>query len=275
MATLPKTCDEIAHPRLPIQDRNGAYYCYNCIIEAFQAKGYNLACRMLRDWALAEDALQDSFLSGYRAFSQFRGDNLNAWMMRIIANTCRDFLRSRRARPIVSLDPLPTATDDPTPSAVDLPAREESPEEYAEREELRRAIISGLDRLPEERRLAVILVDVQGLSYEEAAQVMNCSIGTVKSRISRGRVLWVIILSPGVSLAQRTPTQETAINSTGQSRAADGPAQQFATPVRVNRWQHSPKPVTKLPTQREGKRSRSSLPGVGPPASSRVTDTRF
>ncbi len=187
MVTLPKTCDEIVHPRLPVQDRNGASFCYNCIIEAFQAKGYNLACRMLRDWALAEDVLQESFVSGYRAFAQFRGDNLNAWMMRIIANACRDFLRSRRARPVISLDPLPTAADDRAPSAVDLPAREESPEEYAEREELRRAIISGLDRLPEERRLAVILVDVQGLSYEEAAQVMNCSIGTVKSRISRGR----------------------------------------------------------------------------------------
>ena len=145
MVTLAKTCDEIAHPRLPVQDRYGISYCYNCIIEAFQAKGYNLACRMLRDWALAEDVLQESFVSGYRAFSQFRGDNLNAWMMRIIANTCRDFLRSRRARPIISLDPLPTADDDPTPSAVDLPSREESPEDYAEREELRRAIVSGLD----------------------------------------------------------------------------------------------------------------------------------
>lgn len=187
MVTLPKNCAEIAHPRLPVQDRNGASYCYNCVIEGFQAKGYNLACRMLRDWALAEDVLQESFVSGYRAFVQFRGDNLNAWMMRIIANTCRDFLRSRRARPFIPLDPLPTASDDPTPSAVDLPSREESPEEYAEREELRRAIISGLDRLPEERRLAMVLVDVQGLSYEEAAQVMNCSTGTVKSRISRGR----------------------------------------------------------------------------------------
>ena len=187
MVTLPKTCEGIAHARLPVQDWNGGSYCYNCIIEAFQAKGYNLACRMLRDWSLAEDVLQESFVSGYRAFSKFRGDNLNAWMMRIIANTCRDFLRSRRARPVISLDPLPTAVDDPTPSAVDLPAREESPEEYAEREELRRAIISGLDRLPEERRLAVILVDVQGFSYEEAAQVMNCSTGTVKSCISRGR----------------------------------------------------------------------------------------
>ncbi len=187
MVTLPKTCDEIAHPRLPVQDRNGASYCYNCVIEAFQAKGYNLACRMLRDWAMAEDVMQESFVSGYRAFAQFRGVNLNAWMMRIIANTCRDFLRSRRALPFISLDPMPTASDDPTPSAVDLPGREESPEEYAEREELRRAIISGLDCLPEERRLAVVLVDVQGLSYEEAAQVMNCSTGTVKPRISRGR----------------------------------------------------------------------------------------
>ncbi len=123
MATLPKTCDEIAHPRLPVQDRNGASFCYNCIIEAFQAKGYNLACRMLRDWALAEDALQDSFLSGYRAFSQFRGDNLNAWMMRIIANTCRDFLRSRRARPIISLDPLPTASDDPISGCIVSPRK--------------------------------------------------------------------------------------------------------------------------------------------------------
>ena len=187
MVTLPKTCDEIAHTRLPVQDRNGASYCYNCVIEAFQTKGYNLACRMLRDWALAEDVLQESFVSGYRSFSQFRGDNLSAWMMRIIANACRDFLRSRRARPVISLDPLPTASDDPTPSAVDLPGREESPEESAEREELRRAIVSGLERLPEERRLAVILVDVQGFSYEEAAQVMDCSTGTVKSRISRGR----------------------------------------------------------------------------------------
>ena len=187
MVTLPQTCDGIAHPRLSIQDRNGDAYCYNCIIEAFQSKGYNLACRMLRDWALAEDVLQESFVSGYRAFPQFRGDNLNAWMMRIVANTCRDFLRSRRARPTTSLDPLPSREDDPTLSAADLPTSLESPEDYAEREELRRAIVSGLGSLPEERRLAVILVDVQGLSYEEAAQVMNCSTGTVKSRISRGR----------------------------------------------------------------------------------------
>ena len=177
------------HNTLPVQDRSGRSSCYNCIIEDLQTRTYNLARRMLGDWALAQDAVQDSFLSGYRAFNQFRGDNLQAWLMRIVANTCRDMLRARRVRPTVPLDPLPTSTDeqDSIPSATNLRSTLESPEEYAERRELNRAIQTGLNSLPQERRLAVLLVDVQGLSYEEAAQVMRCSLGTVKSRVSRGR----------------------------------------------------------------------------------------
>jgi DNA-directed RNA polymerase specialized sigma24 family protein len=68
---------------------------------------------LLNDWALAEDAVQESFVSGYRAFPQFRGDNLRAWIMRIVANTCRDMLRSRRARPSVPLDPTSADPEDP------------------------------------------------------------------------------------------------------------------------------------------------------------------
>lgn len=175
------------HTPLPVQDRSGRSYCYNCIIESHQTQAFNLARRLLNDWALAEDAVQESFVSGYRSFSQFRGENLKAWIMRIVANTCRDMLRSRRARPTVSLDPTPTDADDPTPSAVDLPTSLESPEDYTERNELRHTIERGLATLSQERRLAVLLVDVQGMSYEEAAQIMGCSLGTVKSRISRAR----------------------------------------------------------------------------------------
>jgi RNA polymerase sigma-70 factor, ECF subfamily len=175
------------HNPLPVRDRSGNAYCFNCIIESHQTQAYNLARRLLNDWSLAEDAVQESFVSGYRSFSQFRGENLKAWVMRIVANTCRDMLRSRRARPTVSLDPTPTRDDDPTPSAVDLPSSLESPEDYAERNELRRTIERGLASLSHDRRLAILLVDVQGLSYEEAAQVMDCSLGTVKSRISRAR----------------------------------------------------------------------------------------
>ena len=97
----------VTHTTLPVQDRGGQSYCYNCIIETFQTQAYNLARRLLNDWALAEDAIQESLLSGYRAFHQFRGDNLRAWIMRIVANACRDLLRARKARPTVPLDPLP------------------------------------------------------------------------------------------------------------------------------------------------------------------------
>ena len=187
MATVSQQFICATHNPLPVQDRSGNAYCYNCIIEAHQTQAYNLARRLLNDWALAEDAVQESFVSGYRAFAQFRGENLKAWVMRIVANTCRDMLRSRRARPSVPLDPTPTQEGDPTPSAVDLPSTLESPEAYAERNELRRTIEQALASLSQDRRLAVLLVDVQGLSYEEAAQVMGCSLGTVKSRISRAR----------------------------------------------------------------------------------------
>ena len=189
MAGSAETFGCTGHPTLPVQDRSGRSSCYNCIIEGFQSRLHNLAGRMLGDWALAEDAMQESLLSGYRAFGQFRGDNLQAWLTRIVANTCRDMMRARRSRPAVPLDPLPSSLgqQDPVPSAVDLPSTLESPEEYAERRELGRAIQSALASLTEERRLAVLLVDVQGLSYEETAQVMKCSLGTVKSRVSRGR----------------------------------------------------------------------------------------
>ena len=188
-AVTTETFSCTGHTTLLVQDRSGHSSCYNCIIESLQTRSYNLARRMLGDWALAEDAVQESFLSGYRAFDKFRGDNLQAWLVRIVANTCRDMLRARRVRPTVPLDPLPADPEDqsPVPSAADIRSTLESPEDYAERMELIRAIQAGLNSLPEERRLSVLLVDVQGLSYEEAAQVMRCSLGTVKSRVSRGR----------------------------------------------------------------------------------------
>ena len=177
------------HTPLPVRDRAGRSSCFNCIIETYQTQAYNLARRMLDDWALGEDAVQESLIPAYRAFHNYRGDNLKAWLMRIVANTCRDMLRARRSRPTTPLDPLPVDAEGPdrTPSAADLPSGEESPEAHAERGELNRAIQRGLNSLQEEQRLAVVLVDVQGLSYEEAALAMNCSLGTIKSRVSRGR----------------------------------------------------------------------------------------
>ena len=175
------------HQPLPVEDRAGGEHCYNCIIEDHQTQAQNLALRMMGDWATAEDAAQEAFLSGYRAFRTFRGENLRAWLMRIVANTCRDMLRARKSRPSISLDyPLLNAEEGEGPP-LDPPSPDESPEEYALRRELGRAIQEGLQFLPEDRRLVITLVDIQGYSYEEAASIMDCSVGTVKSRLSRGR----------------------------------------------------------------------------------------
>ena len=88
------------HAALLVQDHSGNTSWFNCIIETHQTKAYNLARRMLDDWSLAEDAVHESLVSAYRAFSKFRGDNLPAWLMRIVANTCR-------VRPTVPLGPTP------------------------------------------------------------------------------------------------------------------------------------------------------------------------
>ncbi len=174
------------HAAVAISDRSGAWHCYNCIIVDHQTRAQNLAYRMLGDWSAAEDAVQEAFISGHRAFGKFRGENLTSWLMRIVSNACKDMLRSRRARPTVSTD-APPPDSDPDRPPLELPSSSESPEDYAVREELSRAIQSALMALPEERRLAAVLIDVQGYSYEEAARITNVNIGTIKSRLARAR----------------------------------------------------------------------------------------
>ena len=170
-----------------MEDRAGRKYCYNCIIETHQTHAQNLALRILGDWAMAEDATQDALLSGYNAFGRFRGDNLRSWLLSIVANASRDMLRARKIRPTVSIDFSPLNPESSGNTPPDPPSGDESPEDYALRRELGRAIEEGLQSLPVERRMAAVLVDVQGFSYEEAAQTMSCSVGTVKSRLARGR----------------------------------------------------------------------------------------
>ena len=199
------------HPTLPVKNRTGIFYCFNCVIVGNQTPAYNLACRMLNDRFLAEDAVQESFTSAYHSFGQFHGDNLRAWFMRIVANNCRDMLRASRSRPSVPLDPVATDPEsgDSAISAASVPSSLESPEDFSERAELRRTIEAGLSSLPEERRLALILVDMQGFSYEETASILNCSLGTVKSRISRGRrALRDFLRSTGELLPSRFRQEE-------------------------------------------------------------------
>ncbi len=152
---------------------------FNQIVDMYQRPLYNMALRMLGDAPAAEDATQDAFFSAFRNIGRFKGGNLKSWLFTIAANACRDVLRSRNVRRTESLD-----AEDVT---IDPPSSSESPEDYAVRREMGQSIQQGLDSIPHDQRLAVVLIDVQGFGYEEAARVMGISVGTVKSRLSRGR----------------------------------------------------------------------------------------
>ena len=167
------------------RSRAGDLDAFNSIVVAYQDRVYSLCLRMLGSPQAAEDAAQDAFLSAYRNAGRMRGQNLRAWLFRIAANVCIDEIRRRRRRPQLSLETPAPDSDDARP--LDVPDPSAGPESLALRGELGEALQQELLGLPPDQRLAVILCDVEGLSYDEIAATMESTVGTVKSRISRGR----------------------------------------------------------------------------------------
>jgi len=145
---------------------------------------------MLGKAPAAEDATQEALLSAFKGIGGFRGGNFRAWLLRITANACRDQMRFWRRRSVVSLDAL----------VIEPEGDAQSPEDYALRRELGDEIAKALAALPADQRLAVILYDIEGLSYEEIALVMTSSLGTVRSRLSRGRARLRLYLEPRMEL---------------------------------------------------------------------------
>jgi len=187
-------------PELISRSRDGDLAAFNALVERYQRPLYNLCLRMLGAPEAAEDATQDAFIHAFRSINSFRGGSFRAWLFRIGANACYDEMRRRRARPAVSLDEPHGQESQP----IDVPDSAPVPHEYMERKELAEALQEALTRLPADQRLAIVLADVQGLEYSEIAVAMECSLGTVKSRISRGRrQLRIILRARGELLPSR------------------------------------------------------------------------
>jgi len=163
--------------------KKGDTAAFNQLVWAYQERAYNLAYRMLGDQAAAADVTQEAFLSAYRAIGGFRGGSFRAWILRIVSNACYDQLRRKQRRPTTSLDALYTVPEE-YPVA---PSVGNGPENHVLRQEFWEIVGAGLQTLPLDQREAVILRDIQGLDYQEVAEVTRVSLGTVKSRISRGR----------------------------------------------------------------------------------------
>ena len=163
--------------------REGELGAFNQLVSLYQDGVYNVAFRLLGSAESAADVTQETFISAFKHLRSFRGGSLRAWLFRIATNAAYDMMRKMRSRPAESLD----AGQDTPAGSSPIDRRGPTPEGEAIRGELLDQVKKGLLTLPAEQRVVVVLIDVQGLSYEEAATATSASLGTIKSRLSRGR----------------------------------------------------------------------------------------
>ena len=175
--------EDLVDERLIRAAQAGDLDAFNDLVSRHERSVYSVCLRLLREPAAAEDATQDTFIRAWGAIESFRGGVVRPWLLRIATNRAYDVIRSRNRRPTRSLD---AELFESQPEWT-TQAQSEAPESFAGRTELARYLEAALDQLPEDQRTAIVLSDVQGYGYEDIANVMGVAVGTVKSRISRGR----------------------------------------------------------------------------------------
>ncbi len=181
MTIAPEKWDEEA---LVKAAQRGQMAAFNELILHYQSQVFNLAYHILHDPAAADDATQEAFISAYRSIKKFRGGSFRSWLLRIVTNACYDEQRRRKRRPNVSWDDFGDMDEEANPHLVNGGPK---PEESVQQQELRALLDRSIAKLPNHHRTTIILIDRMGLSYEEAAKVMDVALGTVKSRLARAR----------------------------------------------------------------------------------------
>src|SRR5215510_7761516 len=176
---------EVSDLMLVERVQGGEAGAFDYLVLRYQHKVLKLIMRYVRDPVEAEDVAQEAFLKAYRALPSFRGDSaFYTWLYRIAINTAKNALVSSRRRP-VDYD-----LDLQDPEQYDMQARlkdAETPEGVLLTEEIREVVEKAMEQLPEDLRTAIVLRELEGLSYEEIAEAMDCPVGTVRSRIFRAR----------------------------------------------------------------------------------------
>ena len=188
---------------MPAQDESGPVdlqHSFTEIVEQYSDLAYSVAFRMLRNAEDAEDAVQEAYISAFRALPNFKGQSkLSTWIYRIVVNACLMKIRKdkSRAKYISEKD-----YDDAL-----IYDQKNDPEDAAVNNELRSTLEDGLDHLSPDLRATVVLRDIQGLSTEESSEALNISIASLKSRLHRARVLLRKHLEEYSSLALLTPAE--------------------------------------------------------------------
>lgn len=175
-----------AEHRLLQMAKAGDTECFERLIEGSRQRAYNIALRYLREEQDAMDALQESFLKVYRNLDRFHENSrFDTWVFRIVINTCNDMIRKSKRRISTESSPMAYGAVEKRPEPEDP---DPGPEQQVVNREQQKQILDVLEQLPKEYKEILILREIQGFSYEEIMELLDCSLGTVKSRISRARM---------------------------------------------------------------------------------------
>ncbi len=186
--------------------QRGDSAAFDLLVRKYQHRVVALIGRYVHDWSEAQDVAQDTFLRAYRALGSFRGDaQFSTWLHRIAVNTAKNHLVAHKRRP--PGEDIDIEDAEQFESALRL-RDNDTPERELMRQEMEQTVMRAVEALPEELRAAITLREVEGLSYEEIAQQMQCPIGTVRSRIFRAREAIDVQLRP---LMDATASRERAI----------------------------------------------------------------
>ena len=165
---------------------DGDLDAFNTLVLHYQDMVYNVAYRVIGEHDASGDATQEAFISAYQKLDQYRGGSFKACLLRIVTNACYDELRRRQRQPVTSLKPeLDDGETLENPYWIEDDAP--NPEEQTEEAELQKAIQHCINELDDKFRAVLVLVDVEGLDYETAAEAVDTPLGTVKSRLARAR----------------------------------------------------------------------------------------
>jgi RNA polymerase sigma-70 factor (ECF subfamily) len=165
--------------------QRGERGAFDLLVLRYQHKVVKLVARLLRDPTEAEDVAQEAFVKAYRALASFRGDSaFYTWLYRIAVNTARNSMASRQRRP---LDYEADLSETEQSNVASRMSHSDTPEATALSDEIHATVNRAVAELPEDLRTAIILREIEGLSYEEIAAAMDCPVGTVRSRIFRAR----------------------------------------------------------------------------------------
>ena len=188
-APAPQTPAADADALLVQRAVQGDQHAYELLVIKYQRRIERLIARMVRDADAVEDIAQETFIRAWRALPKFRGEaQFYTWLYRIAVNTAKKALMERKRDPLVSEHAFRAADDEnETSRSENELTTGETPEALLASKEIAAAVNSAMDALPTELRQAISLREIEGLSYEEIAEMMNCPIGTVRSRIFRAR----------------------------------------------------------------------------------------